>query len=189
MATRDVLTGSLNRGAIDSVLARHVREHQGSTSTYGVIMVDLDHFKNINDTFGHPSGDLVLKELVRRLNGAIRPSDALGRYGGEEFLLIVHDSTAEQLLAAMERIREAISADLFDVGGQQYAVTASFGGVVATPGASSSDLIRKADEALYGAKASGRNCCVLAADSSHGPDAVLVLEPRPQPFPDGSRVL
>jgi diguanylate cyclase (GGDEF)-like protein len=165
LATRDVLTGVLNRGAIDDILARHVLEQQGPASTYGVIMLDLDHFKNINDTFGHPSGDLVLKELVRRLNGAMRRSDVLGRYGGEEFLVIAHESTAEQLLAAMERLRRAINNELFDVGGQQYPVTASFGGVGATPGTSSVDLIRKADKALYEAKAHGRDCCVLAAES------------------------
>ena len=165
LATRDVLTGALNRYAIDDILARHVAEHQGATSTYGAIMLDLDHFKEINDTFGHPSGDLVLKELVRRLNGAMRRSDVLGRYGGEEFLIIADDSTAEQLLAAMERLRGAIHDKLFDVGGQQYRVTASFGGAVATPGTSSVDLIRKADKALYAAKARGRNCCALAAES------------------------
>jgi len=165
-ATRDDLTGALNRRAIDSVLAQQAREHQGSGSPYGVIMVDLDHFKNINDTFGHPAGDLVLKELVMRLNSVMRRSDTLGRHGGEEFLIIVQDSTAEQLLAEMERFRRAISDKSFDLGDQHYAVTASFGGVVATPGYSSDeDLIRRVDKALYEAKAHGRNCCVLAAES------------------------
>lgn len=161
MATRDVLTGALNRGAIDAILAQHVHEHQGSTSTFSVIMVDLDHFKNINDKFGHPSGDLVLKELVKRLTGAIRRSDVLGRYGGEEFLIIARDSTAEQLEAAMERLRGAVSNEPFHVGGQPHAVTASFGGVVVTAGTSAADLIRRADEALYKAKSRGRDCCVL----------------------------
>jgi diguanylate cyclase (GGDEF)-like protein len=165
MATRDLLAGALNRGAIDGILARHLREHQGSTSTDGVIMVDVDYFKNINDAFGHPSGDLVLKEFVIRLNGVIRRSDALGRYGGEEFLIIVNDSTAEHLLDTMERLRRAICDEPFDVGGRRYAVTASFGGALVTPGTSLvEDLIRRADKALYEAKGCGRNCCVLAAE-------------------------
>ncbi len=165
MAARDGLTGALNRGAIENALAQHARAHQGSAATFGVIMVDLDHFKNINDTFGHPIGDLVLRELVKRLNGAIRQSDVLGRYGGEEFLIIVGESGAGQVLAEMERLRRAISDQCFELGCRQYAVTASFGGAMSIPGASSGeDLIRRADKALYEAKARGRNCCIMAGE-------------------------
>lgn len=161
-AARDALTGALNRGAIDEVLA-HAREHRDPDSQSALIMVDVDHFKNINDTYGHPVGDFVLKEVVKRLQGAIRQSDVLGRYGGEEFLIVLADTRAEQLHIAMERLRRAISDEPFDLGGQQHAVTASFGGVVAASEASSGeDLIRQADNALYEAKTHGRNCCVVA---------------------------
>lgn len=165
-ATLDDLTGALNRGAIDRVLAQEARRCQASGSGFGVIMVDLDRFKHINDTFGHPAGDLVLKQAVVRLNGVMRRSDTLGRYGGEEFLIVVHDSTKEQLLGEMERFRKAIGDEPFDLGEERCTLTASFGGVVAAPQPIAEEaLIRKADRALYDAKAGGRNRCVLATES------------------------
>lgn len=164
IAARDALTGALNRGAIDHLLTQCAAGQRDAKSTFGVVMVDIDHFKKVNDAFGHPVGDLVLKEFVKRVSGAIRPLDALGRYGGEEFLVIIQGATAAQLPAAMERLRAAIGETPFETGGQRLSVTASLGGVVASGSVSPADLIRRADKALYEAKARGRNCCALAGE-------------------------
>jgi diguanylate cyclase (GGDEF)-like protein len=124
-------------------------------------MMDIDFFKRVNDTSGHAAGDEVLKEVTRRSVDALRLSDSFGRFGGEEFLLIVPGADAKLAGPVLERVREAIAASLIAVGPTMIEVTVSIGGAVWN-GQSMDELIRQADDALYAAKELGRNRVELA---------------------------
>lgn len=160
-ASHDSLTRALNRRAtlarLDEELSRAVRN--GSAVTIGIM--DVDHFKAVNDTYGHPAGDLVLQECVGRMLSATRPFDVLGRFGGEEFLLIApHDGDAD-MRALFERIRRDVEEEKFIAYGHEIGVTLSGGVATGQPGEDKVDLIHRADDALYEAKDRGRNCIVV----------------------------
>jgi diguanylate cyclase (GGDEF)-like protein len=158
-ATFDSLTGIPNRGAIfdtlHTELARASREH----GPLSVLMCDIDRFKSINDTYGHQAGDEILREASRRMKSAMRAYDAVGRYGGEEFLIVLSGCDGEGARAQAERIREAFSSEPFSARGETIPVTCSFGVSSRIPAAPDHAdlLIREADLALYSAKANGRN--------------------------------
>jgi diguanylate cyclase (GGDEF)-like protein len=125
----------------------------------GVILLDLDHFKRVNDTLGHLAGDTVLRETAGRFRSNMRTYDRIGRYGGEEFLVVLPNCDLEQATHQAERLRSRLDQQPVFVDGTQLCVTASFGVTVSDGGERSPEvLIRVADEALYRAKASGRNC-------------------------------
>ena len=159
-ATHDALTGVTNRGRISEVLEGCVTE----AGHLGVIMLDLDKFKAVNDTFGHAAGDAVLVSVSQRLTGALTEKDVLGRYGGEEFL-VVSRRTPEDLEEFAETLRKRIAGVPIAVGDVRLSITASFG--VANrngSGISHGDILMKAaDDALYQAKRQGRNRVVVAA--------------------------
>jgi len=162
-ANRDALTGILNRAAVMTNLERQIRADTAVGRTLGVIMADIDHFKDINDSYGHAAGDMALREFTRRLSAILRQSDYFGRYGGEEFLLLVGDTNREQVMQAAERFRLAIAGTPFDVGAASRPITASFGIALTSGAAESAEaVVAAADRALYAAKAGGRNRCVLA---------------------------
>ena len=157
-ATQDALTGAMNRGAIFDVLKRELALSARNGTPIGVVMCDLDHFKQINDTHGHPAGDAVLREASSRLKGVLRSYDTLGRYGGEEFMLVLPSCTAEHAVEVSERARRALAVPPVTTGSTTVSISASFG--VAQGGGTVLDLdevIRAADEALYRAKRAGRN--------------------------------
>ena len=122
-----------------------------------VLMVDIDHFKRVNDTYGHLVGDEVLRRVARQLGGALRTSDAIVRYGGEEFLLLLADVTLDEALRAAERARSTIEAQTLYVGDAPIQVTVSMGVEVQDPREPLGTTVERADAALYEAKRRGRN--------------------------------
>ncbi len=165
-ATHDPLTGLWNRAAILDLLQRELDRASREGTPVGVILADLDHFKRINDTFGHLAGDAVLRETAQRMNAAMRGYDAVGRYGGEEFLIVVPGCNADNVLRAAERVRECISREpIHTADGLIGPVTLSLG-VAASADVTEEDedsLLRAADMALYRAKDEGRNRAAMAA--------------------------
>lgn len=162
-ATHDGLTGVWNRNAILDILGREFERSTRSHSPMGVVILDLDHFKKVNDTHGHPAGDLVLKEAVERIQQAVRSYDFVGRYGGEEFLIVLPDCNGTHLERCAERIRLRIAAEPVCFNEVEIPVTASLG-VAVTGSLSNSpkEALEAADSALYRAKNGGRNKVVLA---------------------------
>lgn len=163
-ARTDALTGILNRGAILEELERETQRAEREGSRLGLGMLDIDHFKRVNDTCGHAAGDAVLREVVRRAQRVLRPYDSFGRVGGEEFLVILPGAGETDLREVLERIRAAVGSTAIVVGEHRLAVTVSLG--AATCGAETPDAcIARADDALYVAKEEGRNRVVLAKGS------------------------
>jgi diguanylate cyclase (GGDEF)-like protein len=164
MATRDALTELWNRAAILDMLERELARSARKEGAVGAIMVDVDHFKQVNDTRGHAGGDAVLVEIARRLKSGLREYDAAGRYGGEEFLIVLPGAGADEAAEVAQRLRLAVAAEPIQLAREQVQVTASFGAAVsATDQNLDADaLIRAADEALYMAKRGGRNRVELA---------------------------
>jgi diguanylate cyclase (GGDEF)-like protein len=161
LSLTDELTGVANRRAILDILDHELARSQRTGSGLTVAMLDLDHFKEVNDTYGHDAGDVVLREVTHRLRGELRQGDYIGRFGGEEFLLLLVDTTLDSAARALDRCRKAVNASPIqateDVALQ---VTASFGhcSVQANQSDDAHTLLVRADEALYSGKAAGRNC-------------------------------
>ncbi len=164
-ATHDSLTGLWNRAAILDILQRELVRAKRKGTAVGVILADLDYFKQINDTFGHLAGDAVLREAAQRMNSAMRGYDVVGRYGGEEFLIVAPGCDADNVLRAAERLRECVSQQPMDTPeGLIGPVTLSLG-VAASAGLAEKEtglLLRTADKALYRAKDEGRNRAAIA---------------------------
>jgi two-component system cell cycle response regulator len=158
-ATHDPLTRVWNRYAILDALNRELSRAGRDGTSLAVIMTDIDHFKQVNDTYGHLAGDAILREVARRMQAGLRAYDQVGRYGGEEFLIVLPGASAANACQLAARLRLAIAGEPAAAGGIRIGVTASFG-VTATAHAwecSPETLIRMADEALYRAKETGRN--------------------------------
>ncbi|MFP5228122.1 MAG: GGDEF domain-containing protein [Acidobacteriota bacterium] len=157
-ATHDALTGLWNRRALLDLLEKELERCCRTNSSMGILMLDVDHFKPVNDSLGHLAGDEVLKEVAHRIANATRGYDLSGRYGGEEFLIILPGCDREQTEASAERIRSAVSSTPIEVANTAIALTVSIGATVAPEYArSESEILALADIALYQAKASGRN--------------------------------
>lgn len=156
-ANIDVLTRVWNRGAILEI-AEIERARSTADSLVGILVIDLDHFKAVNDLHGHPAGDEVLRVAGARMRAAVRSMDAVGRYGGEEFLVIMSRVQWDDVTQVAERIRAALASDPFSIeGGLLIDVTCSIGYAIGSSNDTLDTLVRRADEALYRAKSSGRN--------------------------------
>ncbi len=163
LATTDALTGARNRRAFFDLAGREVARVARTDAPLCAVMLDIDHFKAINDTHGHAAGDAVLRAVVARVIGEIRPVDILGRLGGEEFAILLPDTSPAGALLVAERLRETFAGTPVDANGASVAVTASFG-VAALGNEEDLDaLLARADAALYQAKNAGRNRVVEAA--------------------------
>ena len=165
MAVTDQLTGLNNRRFLMNQLQGLILRAARGGEPVSVIMADIDHFKMINDTFGHDVGDTVLKELAARLSTNLRPADMPCRMGGEEFVIVMPNTGQDLAALVAERLRQDVAAMPFNVGGgEDLAVTASFGVAGSGPGIDTAErLLKRADEALYRAKQLGRNRVVAEA--------------------------
>ena len=162
-ATHDDLTGLPNRATVIETLAKELNRSGRSGRSLAVVMVDIDHFKAINDAHGHLTGDAVLAEIAGRMRLLVRPYDTIGRFGGEEFLLVIPECGHEDAVLVAERLRAGVADQPIALDGQTLPVTLSVG-VTWADGAqthSIDTLIAEADQALYRAKESGRNCVRL----------------------------
>ncbi len=159
---RDSLTAVASRRHLESVLSDAVAAARRQGQPLCVAMADLDHFKRVNDELGHLVGDEVLREVGRRLESAVRGGDTVGRYGGEEFLLVLPSSSAETGRQVAERVRERIESAPVQVDGHAVPLTVSVGVAALGEDESAAELLQRADEALYAAKQAGRNRVVAA---------------------------
>jgi diguanylate cyclase (GGDEF)-like protein len=158
--TVDALTGALNRRALNSDIDEALSIAERKATPYMLALLDLDHFKVVNDKYGHAIGDDVLKKLVTITTANIRKYDKLYRFGGEEFVLLIPEIVDQQ--AFIHNLRIAIKNALKTPDGKE--VTVSFGIAAWVPGATADTWFKRADEALYQAKASGRDCAIFSTE-------------------------
>lgn len=167
-ATTDDLTGLVNRRRFLEALDGEIVRAEALGTPVSIVLVDLDHFKLVNDRFGHQAGDDVLRQFSARALAHLRDVDVAGRLGGEEFAVVVPETNAAGAAAAAERLRRSLAALPLPAGAESALVTASFGVAERLPGEGGSDLLRRADAALYQAKREGRNRVVIAASVADG---------------------
>ena len=183
-ALHDPLTKVYNRQFFDEMLDTEAKRCTRCASPIGLIFADVDHFKQINDTYGHQFGDVVLQQIVKVFADAIRNSDILARFGGEEFVILVNQPTERGLERLAEKIRARVEAEPFLFGDMRVPVTVSLGAAISIPGRDDVDLphrlIAAADASLYDAKRSGRNrCCIQSlVDENERALSQLVLQHR-----------
>ena len=170
-AIRDSLTGLFNRRYLDEILSIELARSKRENSPLIILMLDIDHFKNINDIYGHQVGDTVLQSVSNALKTSVRAGDIVCRYGGEEFILVFPGMKAEDGRTRAEKLRGMIASQTVRERGQLISVTISIGGsVFPNDGNSSDELIYMADLALYRAKQNGRNRVEFAKPADHAPD-------------------
>lgn len=156
-ATTDPLTGRANRRAVDDdELQRQQAQFERTRTPFSVLLLDIDHFKQINDQHGHGIGDEALKAFARRVAASLRPSDFLGRYGGEEFVVILPGTPLEQALHVAQRVCDAVPAQPLPAS-PRLPATVSIGMATCRPGDTARGVLEAADHAVYEAKRSGRN--------------------------------
>ena len=178
-ATHDSLTGISNRGVILDILRREHSRQVREGGSFGIVLLDVDHFKSVNDTYGHLCGDAVLQEVVRRVTSTVRAYDTVGRYGGEEFLIVAPSSGAEGILRLSERVRLAIEATPIKTDAGEISVTISLGLAVSSEAAPLDPelMLSTADEALYRAKADGRNRSEMGILDASPSDSAVEIAP------------
>ena len=163
-ATHDLLTSLWNRGVIVELVSREVVRARREKWCNAVMMCDIDHFKRVNDENGHAAGDDVLREVARRLQTSVRSYDMVGRYGGEEFLVVLNKCDPSSAVARAENLRNAVAAKPILLPTKPLTVTISVGVALTTdfPNRDTDDILHASDMALYAAKAAGRNCIRMA---------------------------
>lgn len=185
-AETDAFTGVAHHARILAVLARELAAHRGRP--LAIIIADLDRFKSINDNFGHLAGDKVLRAVTARIRAVARRDDVVGRYGGDEFMVVLRGASPATARRIAERLRAKVGSEAIDIGGRAVTVTLSAGITVATPRDSVETLVARADAALYQAKRSGRDRVIAATRApavaaTSAPSAV-----RPEAGRDTQRV-
>jgi diguanylate cyclase len=160
LATQDELTGLANRRHTMSLLKAEQARQKRTQNPLGLVMIDLDHFKRINDDYGHQAGDVVLKGFAEAAIGTLRGSDVLSRWGGEEFLLMLPDTGPDEAERCIERMRRGLASMMFDAVPPNLQITFSAGLTVSRTGDALEVVIERADQAMYHAKELGRNCTV-----------------------------
>lgn len=158
LATIDSLTEIYNRYKIDDEIRLNIARYQRYKEPFSVLMFDIDHFKIINDTYGHDVGDRVLKNLSKTVSKNIRVTDKVGRWGGEEFIVVLENTTKDEAFLMAEKLRKIVEASVID---EKYKITISIGVAQYEEPESREELIKKVDEALYMAKEKGRNQVVV----------------------------
>ena len=161
-ALRDPLTDTGNRIAMDQTLQREIELSRRHLHPLSVLMLDIDHFKQINDTYGHSAGDQVLKAVAASIKSQLRNVDMVFRYGGEEFLILLSNTSREAAAMVGERLRFATQTADYSVDGHSIELTVSLGCSTLLPGESADSLLRRADSAMYVAKREGRNRLAMA---------------------------
>lgn len=157
-AARDFLTGLPNRSYLEQHVATLIRAHDTRDETFSLSVIDIDHFKHINDTYGHDTGDAVLQWLAARLTECLRDGDVVARIGGEEFVMVMHGVRSSEAKKVMERARTHIGTSAIPFESEtELFITISSGLSEHTKGESYTDLFKRADAALYAAKEAGRN--------------------------------
>lgn len=163
MATTDILTELPNRRAFDVVINVFLNENERTRSSLAFIVLDVDHFKSINDKLGHLGGDHVLNVVARTIKANTRAADFVCRWGGEEFLIVIKDCDEHNAMLLAEKIRSAIQEELISYQGSQVTITASLGVAVARAGEKLEPVLERADKAMYAAKTAGRNQIYLGS--------------------------
>jgi len=161
LALRDHLTGLPNRRYAESFLANRISELQELDIPFSVAMLDIDFFKKVNDVYGHDVGDLVLKMVAETLSGVFRKSDCLGRWGGEEFLVILPGIANEDLMSLLVKSKMLIEKSVLRLDCGEISVTVSIGVATAHENEAGVNIIKRADEGLYMSKSAGRNCITV----------------------------
>lgn len=174
MATRDPLTGTLNARAYYEQCEQMIQLARRNNRPFAVLFVDLDHFKSVNDTYGHAAGDCVLKAVAEALLKCIRGSDALGRIGGEEFSIFLPDTPIQDALRLAETLRGSIERLRPSIGEQRLKITASIGAACGGGAQTMAEIQRQADQAMYVAKTGGRNRVSSFADLQLSPRLDLI---------------
>lgn len=157
----DPLTGVGNRRYADVSLERLEATMDSSKVQYGVVFADVDHFKKVNDTWGHSVGDAVLQMLAKTLSASLRPLDVICRWGGEEFVILIPNCTEKGLAIAAERFRSLVELSWFERDGENIQITSSFGVALSAEGETSESVLERADQQLYLSKKNGRNCVYM----------------------------
>ncbi len=157
LATRDHLTGVLNRRRIEEIVQHEAERHKRLGQPFSVILCDIDHFKAINDRYGHDAGDRAIVHAIGLLSAQIREVDRLGRWGGEEFLIVTPGEELSQAFQTADRLRRVVANHPVDHDGEATTITLSFGIAEFGPGMDADTVIKHADQALYRAKQAGRN--------------------------------
>ncbi len=165
LAQKDPLTGICNRAALDEMLKRELSHAQRKDTSLSLLVLDIDHFKKINDRYGHIIGDCALKSVANMVGACKRDGDLLFRYGGEEFVVLMRDTDLGGAHLLAERIRQYIAENSFDCSGATLKITASIGVSELKQNDEPTDMFSRADKALYRAKKNGRNQVCIAANN------------------------
>ena len=165
---RDALTGIGNRAAMENSFAREIKLSRRHKQPLCLLLIDVDHFKRINDTIGHRNGDRTLQQIVKSIQHTLRETDQIFRFGGEEFVALLHNTTQEEAKLIAERVRVNVAMSPISLVDQNVLATVSIGIADLNKSDDADTFFERADEALYQAKNSGRNCVIMAESKTVG---------------------